>query len=73
MFEREAIYKIVTGVANENKPEPPAGLYEVPKDTWLKCQARRERYEADMEYRNRWLQEPWKLAQHARGYVDMSA
>ena len=59
MFERAAVYGVITSIGNANIPEEPAPLYSARAggngDTSAKCKARRERFKYETQRRDWWF------------------
>lgn len=55
MYERLAIYDIVTDVGNSKSLTPPLPLYAVKGDSWQAYQRRKREYEISEELRDMWL------------------
>lgn len=55
MYERLALYDIVTDVGNSKRLTPPLPLYEVKGDSWKAYQRRKREYEISEELRDMWL------------------
>ena len=55
MYERFALYKIVTDVGNAKRLTPPLPLYAVKGDSWQAYQRRKREYEISEERRDMWL------------------
>ena len=55
MYERLALYDIVTDVGNSKMLTPPFSLYAVKGDSWQAYQRRKREYEISKERRDMWL------------------
>lgn len=55
MYERLALYGIVTDVGNSKRLTPPLPLYAVKGDNWKAYQRRKREYEISEELRDMWL------------------
>lgn len=55
MYERLALYKIVTDVGNAKRLTPPLPLYAVKGDRWQAYQRRKREYEISEERRDMWF------------------
>lgn len=55
MYERLALYKIVTDVGNAKRLTPPLPLYAVKGDSWQAYQRRKREYEISEERRDMWF------------------
>ena len=55
MYERLALYGIVTDVGNSKRLTPPFPLYAVKGDSWQAYQRRKREYEVSEELRDMWL------------------
>lgn len=55
MYERLALYDIVTDVGNSKRLTPPFPLYAVKGDSWWAYQRRKREYEISEELRDMWL------------------
>ena len=55
MYERLALYKIVTDVGNAKRLTPPLSLYAVKGDSWQAYQRRKREYEISEELRDMWF------------------
>lgn len=67
MFERAAVYGLITNIGNANIPEPYAPIYSKAAggngDSYAKYRARKARYEFEETRRHKWLGETRTLAQ----------
>lgn len=55
MYERLALYDIVTDVGNSKRLTPPLPLYAVKGDSWKAYQRRKREYEISEELRDMWF------------------
>ena len=55
MYERLALYDIVTDVGNSKRLTPPFPLYAVKGDSWQAYQRRKREYEISEELRDMWI------------------
>ena len=62
MYERFALYKIVTDVGNAKRLTPTLPLYAVKGDSWQAYQRRKREYEISKELRDMWFGKTASLA-----------
>lgn len=62
MYERLALYDIVTDVGNAKRLTPPFPLYAVKGDSWKAYQQRKREYEISEELRDMWFGESSSVA-----------